>query len=284
MDEDTARTPIVIDQALLDEPRLSQEGGQALAVAHLAGPVLRDLGFRLVRVKLSAQDGTTLQIMAERPDGTLAVEDCERISEALSPVLDVEDPVKQAYRLEISSPGIDRPLMRVSDFRRAVGFEAKVEMRELTEGRKRFRGLIDAVEDGGGAGEGEPVVVLTRFDAKPGEAVVLRLPVRGIADGRLVLTDDLIRETLRAAKAAREAAGEPDDEPDADDAPATPPVKGPGRFAVRNAGKPKPGSAMPVYKPKPAAPAGARTAFKPSSTKPSSTTKPSPANGARKPH
>ncbi len=278
MDEDTAQTPILIDQvpldqALLDEPRLSQESGQALAVANLAGPVLRDLGFRLVRVKLSAQDGTTLQIMAERPDGTLAVEDCERISESLSPVLDVADPVKQAYRLEISSPGIDRPLMRVSDFRRAVGFEAKVEMRELTEGRKRFRGLIDALDEADGEAGAGPVVVLTRFDAKPGEAVVLRLPVSGIADGRLVLTDDLIRETLRAAKAAREAAGEPDDEAEADDAPTAPPVKGPGRFAVRNAGKQKPGSAVPAYKPKPAVPAGVRTALKPSS-----------ANGTRKPH
>ncbi len=281
MDEDIPQTQLLANEELLDEPRLSQESGQALAVARLAGPVLRDLGFRLVRVKLSAQDGTTLQIMAERPDGTLGVEDCERISEALSPVLDVEDPVKQAYRLEISSPGIDRPLMRVSDVRRAVGFEAKIEMRELTEGRKRFRGLIDALEEGDGAEGGEPVVVLTRFDAKPGEAVVLRLPVRDIAEGRLVLTDELIRETLRAAKAAREAAGEPDEE-EADDgassAPAAAPAKGPGRFAVRNAGKQKPGPAVPAYKPKPAAPAGVRTAFKPSSAKPS------PANGARKPH
>ena len=95
--------------------------------ARIAAPVLRDLGFRLVRVKLTAQEGATLQIMAERPDGTLVVDDCEAISEALSPVLDVEDPVKQPYRLEISSPGIDRPLMRVSDFRRAVGFEVKIE-------------------------------------------------------------------------------------------------------------------------------------------------------------
>ena len=258
MDEDAAQT-----RALLDEPRFSQEGGQALAVAQLAGPVLRDLGFRLVRVKLSAQDGTTLQVMAERPDGTLSVGDCERISEALSPVLDVEDPVKQAYRLEVSSPGIDRPLMRASDIRRAVGFEARIEMRELTEGRKRFRGRIDALDEA----EGEPVVVLTRFDAKPGEETGVRLTVRGIAEGRLVLTEELIRETLRAAKAAREAAGEPEEddvEDGATSAPAAAPAKGPGRFAVRNAGK---------QKPKPAVPAGVRTAFKPST-----------ANGARKPH
>ena len=229
---------------LLDEPRLSEESGQALAVARIAGPVLRDLGFRLVRVKLSAQDGTTLQIMAERPDGTLVVEDCEAISEALSPVLDVEDPVKQAYRLEISSPGIDRPLMRASDFKRAVGWEAKIEMSVMTEGRKRFRGRIDTYDESGPA----PVLALTRFDAKPGEPEMVRLPIADIADGRLVLTDDLIRETLRAAKAASEA----DDgaESDAAEAAAPLPAKGPGRFAARNAEK--------QAKARPLSPAGVR--------------------------
>ena len=216
---------------LIDEPRLSEESGATLAVARIAAPVLRDLGYRLVRVKLSAQEGTTLQIMAERPDGTLGVDDCEAISEALSPVLDVEDPVKQAYRLEISSPGIDRPLMRVSDFRRAVGFEAKVELHALMDGRKRFRGLIEALDESGAA----PVLALTRLDAKPGEPEAVRLPLADIADGRLVLTDDLIRETLRAAKAAREAAGEPDDEDTSPEEDA--PAKGPGRFALRNAAR-----------------------------------------------
>lgn len=215
---------------LIDEPRLSEESGVTLAVARIAAPVLRDLGFRLVRVKLSAQEGTTLQIMAERPDGTLGVDDCEAISEALSPVLDVEDPVKQAYRLEISSPGIDRPLMRVSDFRRAVGFEAKVELHALRDGRKRFRGLIEALDESGAT----PILAMSRLDAKPGAAEEVRLPLDEIADGRLVLTDDLIRETLRAAKAAREAAGEPDED-ETPDEPA--PAKGPGRFAARNAAR-----------------------------------------------
>ena len=243
----------------------------ALAVARIAAPVLPGLGFRLVRVKLSAQDGATLQIMAERPDGTLSVDDCETISDSLSPVLDVEDPVKQAYRLEISSPGIDRPLMRVSDFRRAVGWEAKIEMSELTEGRKRFRGLIERIDD-----EGAPVLILTRYDAKPGEPEVVRLALAAIADGRLVLTDDLIRETLRAEKAVREAAGESgDDEPaedSADDAVSADaaPVKGPGRFAVRNAAK---GLAAKGTKAKPVLPAGVRTQFKTTKT-----------NGTRKPH
>ncbi len=245
---------------LLDEPRLSEEHGVALQVAHVAAPVLRDLGFRLVRVKLSSQDGTTLQIMAERPDGTMDVAGCEAISEALSPVLDVEDPVKSEYRLEISSPGIDRPLMRVSDFRRAVGYEAKVEMSVATEGRKRFRGRLDGVDDEDGA----PVVTLTRFDAKPGEPEIVRLPLADIEDGRLVLTDDLIRESLRAAKlAAQEAEAEGAEHEDGDDDgvdDAVPeeteaaPAKGPGRFALRNAAK--------QAKSRPILPAGVRAGFK----------------------
>ncbi len=269
-----------IDLALLDEPRLSEESGMALAAARIAAPVLRGLGFRLVRVKLSAQDGTTLQIMAERPDGTLTVDDCEAISEALSPVLDVEDPVKQAYRLEISSPGIDRPLMRVSDFRRAVGLEAKIEMSELTEGRKRFRGLIERLDE-----DGDAVIVVTRHDAKPGEPESVRLALSSITDGRLVLTDDLIRETLRAAKAAREAAGEEDDEVPEDgcqhggDGPSeAAPAKGPGRFAARNAAKTDAAKthfaktdAAKTIKARPVLPAGIRAQFK------------NKTNGARKP-
>ena len=101
----------------LDEARLIQETGVAARVAHLVEPVLAQLGYRLVRVRLIAQNGQTLQIMAERPDGSMTIEDCEAASQALSPELDVEDVIPQAYRLEVSSPGIDRPLVRVSDFR-----------------------------------------------------------------------------------------------------------------------------------------------------------------------
>src|SRR5579863_7711751 len=108
----------------LDEPRLLGENGTARRVGAIVAPVLRDLGLRLVRVKISAAEGSTVQIMAERPDGSMTVEDCEQASVALSSVLDLEDPISQAYRLEISSPGIDRPLVRVSDFERAVGHEA----------------------------------------------------------------------------------------------------------------------------------------------------------------
>ena len=219
--------------------------------------MLRDLGFRLVRVKLSGQDGTTLQIMAERPDGTMDVDGCEAITEALSPVLDVEDPIRGEYRLEVSSPGIDRPLMRVSDFRRAVGFEAKIELHGVHEGRRRFRGRIDALDEA----EGAAVGALTRFDAKPGEPAVVHLALADVADGRLVLTDDLIRETLRAAKAAQSEAEQASDEVEG----AAPPVKGPGRFALRNAGRQSgtpPGRPVPG-KPKPILPAGLRAGFKP---------------------
>ena len=111
-----------------DEPRLITEPGRAARVAALAEPVLAALGYRLVRVRISAFAGCTVQIMAERPDGTMAVEDCETASRALSPVLDVADPIEGAYRLEISSPGIDRPLVRRSDFDRYAGHVAHVEM------------------------------------------------------------------------------------------------------------------------------------------------------------
>ena len=115
-----------IFDAPLDEPRLVEETGMAARVAAVAGPVLVSMDFRLVRVKVLTGQGTTVQIMAERPDGTLTIDDCEAIHDALSPALDVEDPISSAYRLEISSPGIDRPLTRVSDFRRSIGMDARV--------------------------------------------------------------------------------------------------------------------------------------------------------------
>ena len=142
--------------APLDEPRFVEENGVAARIAALGERVLGSMGFRLVRVKIMSGQGTSVQIMAERPDGTLTIDDCEEIHDALSPVIDVEDPIKQAYRLEISSPGIDRPLVRASDFRRALGKEAKIELAHAhASGRKRFRGLIRAVE-----GEGRDCVVV----------------------------------------------------------------------------------------------------------------------------
>jgi ribosome maturation factor RimP len=184
-------------QSALDEPRLVTEMGMAARIAHVAQPVLAGLGYRLVRVKLSTQAGMTVQIMAERPGGSMTVDDCAIASEALSPALDVEDLVKSAYRLEVSSPGIDRPLVRVSDFREAVGREARVEMNTLISGRKRFRGRIKAVE-----GEG-PVanLILERSDTKPGEPGQASLPLQDIAEAKLVLSEALLRQSLRASKA-----------------------------------------------------------------------------------
>jgi ribosome maturation factor RimP len=205
---------------LLEEPRLISEAGVAGRIATIAGPVLLDLGFRLVRVKISAAEGTTLQIMAERTDGTMTVDDCEKVSIGLSPVLDLEDPVTQAYRLEISSPGIDRPLVRLSDFERAIGHEARLEMNFGLDGRKRFRGWIEGVEGNGR----DAIILLRRIDARADEPSDVRLPVSDISEARLVLTEALIRESLRAGKAAME-------EPSKDEEEQVAVRRGPGRFA-----------------------------------------------------
>jgi ribosome maturation factor RimP len=180
----------------LAEPRLIIEQGMAARVAALATPVLTGLGYRLVRVRVSGTLGCTVQIMAERPDGTMLIEDCEAASRALSPVFDVEDPIDSEYRLEVSSPGIDRPLVRRSDFERHAGHEIKIEMAVAREGRKRFRGVLLGVE--GDAAR------LRRKDAAEGEETDVLLPIADMAEARLVLTDALIRESLRRDKRARE--------------------------------------------------------------------------------
>ena len=179
---------------LLNEPRLVVEPGVAARVAAIAAPVLQGMGYRLVRVKVSGEAGCTVQVMAERPDGTMLIDDCEAVSKALSPVLDVADPIERAYRLEISSPGIDRPLVRRSDFERYTGHLAKIEMAVPHQGRKRFRGLLDGV-----AGE---AVKLHRDDIREGEDEIVALPMNDISDARLVLTDELIAESMRRGKAA----------------------------------------------------------------------------------
>jgi ribosome maturation factor RimP len=185
-----------IDVHDLAEPRLIIEQGMAARVAALATPVLTGLGYRLVRVRVSGTSGCTVQIMAERADGTMLIEDCEAASRALSPVFDVEDPIDSEYRLEVSSPGIDRPLVRRSDFERHAGHEIKVEMAVAREGRKRFRGVLLGVE-------GE-AARLRRKDAAEGEETDVLLPIADMAEARLVLTDALIRESLRRDKRARE--------------------------------------------------------------------------------
>jgi ribosome maturation factor RimP len=176
------------------EPRLITETGMAARVAAIATPVLNGLGYRLVRVRVSGSVGCTVQIMAERPDGTMAIEDCEAASRALSPVFDNEDPIETEYRLEISSPGIDRPLVRRSDFERHAGHEMKVEMAVPAAGRKRFRGTLLGVE--GDMARLRPKEKAT----SPGEAADVLLPMGDMAEARLVLTDALVAESLRRGK------------------------------------------------------------------------------------
>lgn len=172
----------------MDEPRLIIETGMAARVAAIVEPAIGDVGFRLVRVRITGQNGCTLQIMAERPDGTMSVDDCEAVSRAVSPVLDVEDPMDRAYHLEISSPGIDRPLVRAVDFARWIGHEARIEMAVPAHGRKRYKGVLVASD--------ESTATLRRSDAKEGELVDCPLPIADMAEARLVLTDALIDAAL----------------------------------------------------------------------------------------
>jgi ribosome maturation factor RimP len=175
------------------EARIITETGLAARVAHIVEPVAAMLGFRLVRVKISSMNGTTLQIMAERPDGTMSVEDCETLSRDLSPALDVEDPIDAAYNLEVSSPGIDRPLVRRSDFEHWSGHEVKIELARPLDGRKRFRGAIAGLD-------GDMLRVTMEQKSKLDDPVTVALPLADLGEARLVLTDDLIRDTLRNEK------------------------------------------------------------------------------------
>jgi ribosome maturation factor RimP len=188
MDDRTTNTELANFAA---EPRLISEPGRSARVAAVVEPVLASLGYRLVRVKVSAFAGCTVQIMAERPDGNMTIEDCEIASRALSPVLDVADPIETAYRLEISSPGIDRPLVRRSDFERYAGHVAHVEMQVLIEGRRRFRGELRGTD-------GDHVRLLCG-DAENDRVDVL-LPINEMTEARLVLTDSLVAESLRRGK------------------------------------------------------------------------------------
>jgi ribosome maturation factor RimP len=152
--------------------------------------------------------------MAEREDGTMTVEDCEELSRAVSPALDVEDPIEKAYHLEVSSPGIDRPLVRKGDFATWLGHLVKMETSTLVAERKRFRGRITEVND-------EGILVLRDVPAY-GEEPSVQVPFDTIAEARLILTDDLIRDALskdnRARKEAKKNQDETDDAFDEDDA------------------------------------------------------------------
>lgn len=175
--------------------RIIRETGIDARVAAIVMPVIAAAGYRLVRVRLLGQNGLTLQIMAEREDGTMDVEGCEELSRAISPALDVEDPIDKAYHLEVSSPGIDRPLVRKSDFEAALGHLAKLETAVMIADRKRFRGKIIAVADEG--------VTIARDQVSYGEEPNVTIPWDAIAEAKLVLTDDLIAEAFRRDKLAK---------------------------------------------------------------------------------
>ena len=169
-------------------------------VAAIVEPAIKQIGYRLVRVRISGLNGMTLQIMAERPDGSMTVEGCEEVSRAISPVLDVDDPIDKAYHLEVSSPGIDRPLVRHSDFEIWAGFLMKLETLRLVGDRKRFRGKIVKVTDS--------AITLDRDAPGEGEPAQVEIPLDAIGEARLILTDDLIAASLKADKAARKGRGE----------------------------------------------------------------------------
>ncbi|RAH99801.1 ribosome maturation factor RimP [Acuticoccus sediminis] len=178
-----------MNEVFLDDDRIITETGLDARIARIVAPSLEGLGYRLVRVRVTAQNGCTVQIMAERPDGTLNVEDCEAISHAVSPALDVDDPISKAYHLEVSSPGIDRPLVRREDFERWSGHEAKLETAIPIDGRRRWRGIILGVD-------GDNVHLrLAELGAEK-----VHVPLGELSDARLVLTDALVEQSLKAGK------------------------------------------------------------------------------------
>lgn len=189
------------------EPRLITETGLDQRLADIIEPVLIDIDFRLIRVRMLNQNGMTMQVMAEKNDGTMTVEDCEQVSMAISPVLDVEDPIDKEYHLEVSSPGIDRPLVRKSDFVRWQGHLVKCETSIMIGNRKRFRGkIVEADAEG---------FTIERDQVAYGEEQKVTIPFTALSDAKLILTDDLIRDALRADKLAKAQAAnqnEADDE------------------------------------------------------------------------
>ena len=157
-------------------------------IAAIITPVVEDMGFEVVRIRLMTGKESILQVMAKSPDGTIEVDDCGKISTAISAVMDVEDPILDAYNLEVSSPGIDRPLTRLKDFAQWEGFEAKIETDELIDGRRRFKGQLAGVE-------GDEVLITISEGT-------IGLKFEWLSDAKLVLTDELIRDVLRGRKDA----------------------------------------------------------------------------------
>ncbi len=166
-------------------------------ITTLITPTVESLGFELVRVNYGGGRKPTLQIMAERPDGTMGVGDCATLSRELSVLLDVEDPLPTEYLLEVSSPGIDRPLTREKDFGRWAGFDAKVELGEDREGRRRYRGTLLGVENG-----------LIGLDTGAGEVGVVHFAIAEVSKAKLLLTDKLLKAAAKGFKPSGNAGQE----------------------------------------------------------------------------
>ena len=161
-------------------------------LAEIITPVIEDLGYELVRIRLQGGKTATLQIMADRPEGGINVDDCAQISTAVSATLDVEDPIEDNYHLEVSSPGIDRPLTRLKDFGTFEGYEARLDLNQAIDGRKKFKGVLAGVEG---------TEVLINIEDK-GQTHTIGLDFDLLSDAKLVLTDELIKEMLRQKKEA----------------------------------------------------------------------------------
>lgn len=190
-----------VKPALTDDRIIRETGLEARIYAALA-PAAADVDMRLVRIKISSRNGMTLQIMAERLDGSMNVNDCEVLSNTISPVLDVEEIIERAYHLEVSSPGIDRPLTRAADFVNWAGYLAKLQTASVIAGRKRFTGIIGPVTD--------TALTLLPAPNEGGGTEAVELPFDALTDACLVLTDALIDEALKRDKLARKARGEPE--------------------------------------------------------------------------
>ena len=167
-------------------------------LADVVQPVIEGLGFELIRLRLMGGRTRVLQIMADRPDGGIGVDECGEISTAVSASLDVDDPIEENYVLEVSSPGIDRPLTRLKDFETWKGWEARIETSELIDGRRRFKGDLAGVE-------GDEVLITIE---EAGEEVTIGLKFDWLSDAKLILTDELINEMLRQKKVAEPADGQ----------------------------------------------------------------------------
>lgn len=191
------------------EKRCVRETGQETRIAAIIEPAIKGLGYDLVRVKILPANGCTLQIMAEDENGNFTITDCEKVSHEINPILDVEDPIDRAYHLEVSSPGIDRPLVRARDFERWAGHEARIELIDMLNGRRRFRGLIEGVDDGH--------AIINVPDVPEGADPIFKLALDNIGEAKLIMTDKLLEE---AAK--RQAENPEPEDPDVETIEITP--------------------------------------------------------------